>query len=74
MAALNPVQIEVLKFFDGNWSDDEIAEVKQILLQYKASKLTLAADKAFKNKGYKAEDIESWRKERMRIKSDEGSN
>ncbi|MCB0519169.1 MAG: hypothetical protein H6577_05425 [Lewinellaceae bacterium] len=55
---LSNVQIELLELFADNYSDDELVELKQMLVAWRFKKLKEAANKAWDEKGYTAEDME----------------
>ena len=66
MPALNPVQLEVLKLFRFAKTDEDLLELKTILIDYLSKKTVTEADKAFDEKGFTINDIEKWRKEHLR--------
>jgi hypothetical protein len=68
-AALNNVQLEILKLFRNNQPEEELQEIKSLLTAYLANKVTLEADKAFVEKGYAATIFETWKQEHFRKKS-----
>ena len=43
--ALNDTQLEILKLFRGNQSEEELQEIKSLLIAYLAGKVTMEADK-----------------------------
>ncbi len=66
MPALNPVQLEVLKLFRFTKTDEDLLELKTVLIDYLSKKTVSEADKAFDEKGFTNNDIEQWRKEHLR--------
>lgn len=68
MAALNAAQLEIIKLFDREMSEEDIRELKQVLIQFLAKKIVEEADKAFDEKGYSIEDIEHWKTEHYKTK------
>jgi hypothetical protein len=50
MPALNNIQIEILKLFRNDQSEEELQEIRSLLITYLASKLTMEADKVFQEK------------------------
>lgn len=66
MPALNPVQLEVLKLFQFTKTEEDLLELKSVLIDYLSKKTVSEADKAFDQKGYSIDDIEQWRKEHLR--------
>jgi ribosome biogenesis protein Tsr3 len=65
-AALNSIQLEILKLFRNNQSEEELQEIKSLLINYLSNKAVAEADKAFVEKGYTPEVFESWKNEHFR--------
>jgi ribosome biogenesis protein Tsr3 len=65
-AALNSIQLEILKMFRNNQSEEELQEIKSLLINYLSNKAVAEADKAFVEKGYTPEVFESWENEHFR--------
>ena len=63
---LNDVQLEILKLFSHEQTEEEVNEIKSLLVTYLAHKVTREADKAFDEKGYTTEIFEQWKKEHFR--------
>lgn len=63
MAALNNAQLEILKLFEHERSEEELSEIKKLLSDYLFKKAIKLADEAFEEEGYTVEDIESWKNE-----------
>lgn len=66
MPALNNAQLEILKLFKYEMSEDELLEIKQLLSEYLAQKLMKEIEKESVEKGYTPEIIESWKDEHFR--------
>jgi hypothetical protein len=76
MPALNNAQLEILKLFKYEKTEEELLEIKKLLSDYLFQKAIRLADKVHEEKGYSLEDIEEWKNEHTRVKTkiDEGSN
>ena len=48
---LNNTQLEILKLFVQEQSEEDLKEIKSLLVAYLADKVTREADKAFDQKG-----------------------
>ena len=57
---LSNVQQEILKLYSTELSEKDISELKSQLAQYYAHKAISQADKVWDEKGYTAEDMDSW--------------
>ncbi|MBX2922722.1 MAG: hypothetical protein KF746_11060 [Chitinophagaceae bacterium] len=64
--ALNNAQLEILKLFASEQSEEDLREIKSLLVTYLADKVTREADKAFDTKGYTTEVFEKWKVEHFR--------
>jgi hypothetical protein len=64
--ALNNTQLEILKLFRHEQSEEDLKEIKSLLITYLADKVTREADKAFDNKGYSTAVFEQWKKDHFR--------
>ncbi len=64
--ALNSTQLEILKLFRNDQSEEELQEIRSLLIAYLANKVTFEADKAFEEKGYADTVFEKWKKEHFR--------
>ena len=64
--ALNDIQLEILKLFSSEQSEQDLKEIKSLLVTYLADKVTREADKSFDEKGYTNVVFEKWRKEHFR--------
>lgn len=56
--SLNKHQLEILKLFSSNLDDNDLVEIKQLIVQYLADKLTKEADRVWDEKGWTNEDME----------------
>lgn len=65
-APLNSTQLEILKMFRNNQSEEELQEIKSLLIMYLSNKAVAEADKAFVEKGYTSEIFEIWKREHFR--------
>jgi hypothetical protein len=63
---LNDAQLEILKLFSHEQSEEDLKEIKSLLVTYLADKVTREADKAFDEKGYTSAIFEQWKKEHLR--------
>lgn len=64
--ALNDIQLEILKLFSHENSEEDLKEIQSLLLAYLSEKTVREADKAFEEKNYSAEVFDKWRKEHFR--------
>ena len=65
---LSNLQLELLKVFSVDLSDEQLLEIKDLLNQYFANKVSTEMDKLFEDNGWGAEKIEEWSNEHMRTK------
>jgi hypothetical protein len=68
-AALNSIQLEILKMFRDNQSEEELQEIKSLLIAYLSAKAVVEADNAFTEKGYASDVFQIWKQEHFRKKS-----
>jgi len=66
MPPLNNVQLEILKLFSDDQSEEELQEIRSLLVAYLAEKVTFEADKAFEEGGYTQAIFEKWKQEHFR--------
>ena len=66
MSALNNTQLEILKLFQVERSQEELLEIKKILSDYLFRKAIASANEEHNNRGYTDEDVESWGGEHFR--------
>jgi hypothetical protein len=65
-APLNKTQLEILKLFRNNQSEEELQEIKSLLVTYLSNKVVFEADQAFDEKGYTSAIFEKWKHEHFR--------
>jgi len=51
-AALNNTQLEILNLFSANQSEEDLKEIKSLLVRYLSDKVVREADKAADEKNY----------------------
>ncbi|MDE1192882.1 MAG: hypothetical protein PW786_12180 [Arachidicoccus sp.] len=67
MTTLNNTQLEILKLFSNQQSEEDLKEIKSLLIAYLADKVVREADKSFEEKGYEVNHIfEEWKKSHFR--------
>lgn len=67
MTTLNNTQLEILKLFSNQQSEEDLKEIKSLLAAYLADKVVREADKSFEEKGYDANSIfEEWKQAHFR--------
>lgn len=54
---LNPAQLELLQLFAGGITDEQLVELRRILLDFKFQRITQLADKFVDEKGWDSKDI-----------------
>lgn len=54
---LNEAQRELLQLFAGGLTDDQIKELRRILLDFKFKRVTALADKFVDERGWTSEDV-----------------
>ena len=64
--ALNNTQLEILKLFRNDQTEEELQEIKSLLIAYLANKVTIEADKAFGEKDHTGAIFEKWKQEHFR--------
>jgi len=65
---LNNIQLELLKLFSIDLSNEQLLEIKDLLSKYFADKITSQMDSLFEENNWDEEQIEKWSKEHMRTK------
>lgn len=65
---LTNLQLELVKLFSFEVSEDQLKELKQILVDYFASKITADMDKLFEENNWDESKIAEWSSEHMRTK------
>ncbi len=64
--ALNSAQLEILKLFRNDQTEEDLQELKSLLTAWLAAKVTFEADKAFQENGYTNAIFEKWKQEHFR--------
>lgn len=59
-------QLEILNLIHNTKSEDELKEIKSLLLAYFSDKVVREADKALAEKSHTAEIFEKWKQEHFR--------
>ncbi len=54
---LNPTQLEILKLFSRELSEDDLLALKRLFVRYLADKATRLADELFEQKGWTNDDM-----------------
>jgi len=65
---LNNTQLEILKIFSVDLSNEQLGEIKTLLVKYFAEKVTTEMDVLFEKNNWGEEQIDKWSKEHMRTK------
>ncbi|MBS1528722.1 MAG: hypothetical protein JSU01_00320 [Bacteroidetes bacterium] len=65
---LTNVQLELLKLFQYNLPEKQLAEIKNILAKYFANSATEEMDKLWAEKGWNNDTINDWANEHLRKK------
>lgn len=66
-AALNSTQLEILNLFAKGQSEEDLKEIKSLLIMYLADKVVREADKSFDAQNATTVDIfDQWKKEHYR--------
>jgi len=67
---LTNLQIELLELFKYELSEEQIKEIRSLLANYFAERVTNDIDQLFEENKWGQEKIEEWSKEHMRTKYD----
>ncbi len=67
---LTKLQLELLKIFSFEISDEQMKEIKSLLSAYFANKVTSEMDSLFQSNSWDQEKIDEWAKEHMRTKTE----
>lgn len=67
METLNAAQLEILKLFRAGQTEEELKELKKVLLKFLADRLQKQVDEEWDRRGYTSETIEEWKHEHFRI-------
>ena len=65
---LSNLQLEILQLFQFDLTDEQLTEIKVMLAQYFADKLSNEMDALFDENSWGEEKIDEWGKEHMRTK------
>ncbi len=66
---LSNLQLELLKLYSRNVSDEELKDIRKMLADYYAKKADEEMDRLWKEKGYTQETIQQWKKEHFTSKT-----
>ncbi len=66
---LTNLQLELLKIFSFNLPEEQLLEIKQLLVQYFAQKVDDEMDRLWEERGWTAETMREWANEHMRSSS-----
>jgi hypothetical protein len=66
MASLSNAQLEIIKMFDENQTENELTELKQVLSEYLANKLVRGIEKESAEQGFTKEIVNGWKDEHYR--------
>lgn len=66
MPALNNAQLEIIKMFRKDQTEEELLELKQLLSEYLAYKLTKGIAEESVKRGYTNEVLNTWKDEHFR--------
>ena len=67
---LSNVQLELLKLYSNNISEQSLIEIRQLLAEYFAQKATEAMDTEWEQRGLTPEDMIQWTNEHNRRSPD----
>ncbi len=66
LQTLNNSQLEILKILNYLKDENDLLEIKSLLVAYLSDKVVRNADQAFDEKGYIAEVFQNWKNEHFR--------
>lgn len=58
LTTLNPHQLEILKLFSRDMEDNDLIEIKRLIVRYLADKVTRMADEVWEEKGWTNDDMQ----------------
>lgn len=64
--SLNNTQLEILKLFSYEQSEEDLQELKSLLVTYLSDKVVREADKAFEERNYIHTVFDKWKLEHFR--------
>ena len=65
---LSNLQLELLKLYARNVSDEELKDIRKMLAEYYARKADEEMDRLWKENGWTQETMEEWLKEDLRVR------
>ena len=66
LQSLNNSQLEILKLFNSQQSEEDLQELKSLLTAYLSDKVVREADAAFEEKQYPENIFDKWKSEHFR--------
>jgi hypothetical protein len=69
MATMSNLQLELLRLYGNNVSDETLREIKILLAKYFADKASEAMDKVWDEKGLSEQDMIGWTNEHNRVEN-----
>ena len=66
---LTNLQLELLKYFSYNLSEEQLVEIKELLSKYFAEKATREMDKVWDDQGLTNDTMDEWLSEHLRSSS-----
>lgn len=64
--SLNDAQLEILKLFSHEQSEEDLQEIKSLLVAYLSDKVVREADRAFDERSYTLTVFDKWKREHFR--------
>jgi hypothetical protein len=65
-----PLQLELLRIFSRNPSEQELIDIKNLIARYYADKASDEMDRLWEERGYTDETMQQWAKEHLRTPYD----
>jgi hypothetical protein len=69
MATMSNLQLELLRLYGNDVSDETLREIKSLLAKYFADKAAKAMDKVWDEKGLSEQDMIGWTNEHNRVEN-----
>ena len=63
---MNNTQLEILNMFSDNQNEEDLQEIKSLLITYLADKVVREADKSFKSNERTIDIFKKWKNEHFR--------
>ena len=63
---LSNLQLELLKLYSYNVSDEEVRDIKRMLAEYFSKKIDEEIDQLWEEKAWNTQTIEDWKNEHLR--------